>query len=140
MFTDSLFLTGAKIHKSGGKLRCIEVGGVSYTLEEEPLEVPAGIASCLDHANQTLQKCKDVESAITNLEKQSSNESFFPVTIRRRPQKDVGSNVSSPSSSLPRTCTSSPVSVSTVCQSSPSELPLQQHLHVSARYVLCDIV
>ncbi len=125
-------LSGAKIHRSGSKLRCIEAGGMSYTLEEESTSnIPVGIASYIEHTKTALQKCKDVEAAITNLEKQSLDESFFPVTIRRRPlQKDVGSP------SLPPTCTSSPVSVSKVCQSSPSELPLPQHLHVCELSVL----
>ncbi len=103
------------------------MGGVSYTLEEESTsQIPGGIASYIEHTKTALQKCRDVETVITNLEKQSSDDSFFPVTIRRRPlQKDVGSP------SVPRTCASSPVSVSTVCQTSPSELPLPQHLHVS---------
>ena len=121
-----LFFTGAKIHQSGGKLRCIEQGGVSYTLEEGVLDVPTGIASYLEHARLTLQKCKDVESAITNLEKQSSNESYFPVTIRRRPQKVSNSPLLLPEVSL----ISGAGSVSTVCQSSPSVLQQTQQLKV----------
>lgn len=121
---EACFYDGAKIHQSGDKLRCIEQGGVSYTLDKDTHEVPTGIASYLEHARLTLQKCKDVESAITNLEKQSSNESYFPVTIRRRPQKD-----SSGSLSMPEVSRISGVgSVSTVCQSSPSVLQQPQHI------------
>lgn len=32
---------------------------------------------------QCLQKCRDIEAAIINLEKQSLDTSYFPVTIRR---------------------------------------------------------
>lgn len=124
---------GAKIHKSGSKLRCIEEGGVSYTLEDPPLDVPPGIAPCLEHAKQTLQKCRDVESAITNLEKQSSNESFFPVTIRRRPQKDM----SDPVTPVSRVGANSPSTVSAVCQLSPSGVPLPSQ--VSQTSAVCNI-
>ena len=121
--------TGAKIHQSGSKIRCIEQGGVSYTLQDDNTEIPTGIATCLEHAKLSLQKCRDVESAITNLEKQSSDESYFPVTICRRPQKDK-SDFNSPTSKTRLTGEASrrlvnkdsPSTMSTVCQTSPSVL------------------
>lgn len=130
-----MFGAGAKIHQSNGRTRCIEQGGVNYTLEEGS-DIPEGIASCYAHATEALRKIRELESAITNLEKQSSDDTFFPITVKRRPPQTTSSSGMTPSSppSQQRRAktkkTVSPSSMSTVCQTSPSVIQLPENLQV----------
>ena len=116
--------SGAKIHQSGGKTRCIERGGVNYTLEESS-DIPEPIASYLQHAMEGLRKCKRIESAMTDLEKQSSNGVYFPAIVGQRPRREKR-----------RTSTASeseqcPSSMSSVYQqTSPSVLQLPDNIQV----------
>lgn len=132
-------LTGAKIHQSSGKTRCIEQGGVNYTLEDGS-DIPEAITPCYKHASDTLRKIKELESAITNLEKQSSDDTYFPITVKRRPpsqplqssSKQTGTTRQNPPKSR-RTNTGSaisPSSMSTVCQTSPSVIHLPDNIQV----------
>ena len=100
---------GAKIHQSNGKIHCIEEGGVNHTLEEGS-QIPETVTASYQHTQtvygmslrlyealsivtlnvcicvclvQCLQKCRDIEAAISSLEQQSSDGSYFPVTVRR---------------------------------------------------------
>ena len=116
-----LFISGAKIHQSGGKTRCIERGGVNYTLEESS-DIPEPIASYLQHAMEGLRKCKRIESAMTDLEKQSSNGVYFPVIVGQRPRRErrKSSTASERRSS----------STSTMYQTSPSVLQLPDNIQV----------
>ena len=133
-----LVALGAKIHQSGGKTRCIEQGGVNYTLDEGS-DIPEPIASCYDHAMEGLRKCREIESVITGLEKQSSSGTYFPVTVCRRPpsspqvQQECVNNRSARSDRRRRksgSASQSPPSMSTMCQTSPSVLQLSDNLQV----------
>lgn len=131
--------SGAKIHQSSGKTRCIEQGGVNYTLEDHS-KIPESIASCHEHAMEALKRCRDIESVMTGLEKQSSNGTYFPVTVCRRPpsspqpQQRHWTNKSSKSDRRKRrsgsTGDQSPSSISTMCQTSPSVLHLSENMQV----------
>lgn len=134
------FFAGAKIHQSGGKTRCIERGGVNYTLDETS-DIPEPIASCHEHAMEGLKKCRDIEAVITGLEKQSSNATYFPVTICRRPPPSPQSqrqwlHKSTKSERRKRKSIGdqSPSSMSTMCQTSPSVLQLSDNLQVRQIY------
>ena len=132
-----LFSPGAKIHKAGGKTRCIEQGGVNYTLEEDS-DIPEPIASCYEHAMEALKKCRDIELVMTGLEKQSSSGTCFPVTVCRRPpsspqtQQQHWISKSNQSDRRKRKSGSnqSPSSMSTMCQTSPSVLQLSDKIQV----------
>ena len=137
MDMDMLILyTGAKIHQSGGKTRCIEQGGVNYTLEESSV-IPEPIATCHEHAMEGLRKCREIESVITGLEKQSSNGTYFPVTVCRRPPPSPQAaqqwgHKSTKSDRRKRKSVGgqSPSSMSTMCQTSPSVLQLSDNMQV----------
>lgn len=117
------FISGAKIHQSGGKTRCIERGGVNYTLEESS-DIPEPIASYLQHAMEGLRKCKRIESAMTDLEKQSSNGVYFPAIVGQRPRRERKKSSTAASERRPS-------SVSTVYQqTSPSVLQLPDSIQV----------
>ncbi len=117
------FISEAKIHQSGGKTRCIERGGVNYTLEESS-DIPEPIASYLQHAMEGLRKCKRIESAMTDLEKQSSNGVYFPAIVGQRPRRERKKTSSATSERCPS-------SVSTVYQqTSPSVIQLPDSIQV----------
>lgn len=138
---------GAKIHQSGGKTRCIERGGVNYTLEDSS-DIPEPIASCHQHSMEGLRKCKDIESVITGLEKQSSNGTYFPVTVGRRPPASLHAQQHWPPKSDHRkrrksssSSNRSPSSMSTMCQTSPSVLQLSDNIQVGEHIQLeCVLV
>ena len=133
----AIFSSGAKIHKSGGKTRCIEQGGVNYTLEENS-NIPEPIASCYEHAMEALKRCRDIESVMIGLEKQSSNGTYFPVTVCRRPpsspqtqqQHWVSKSTKSDRRKRKSGSDQSPSSMSTMCQTSPSVLQLSDDIQV----------
>ena len=126
---------GAKLHQSNGKTRCIEQGGVNYTLEEGS-DVPETIAPCYKHASESLRKIRELKSAIINLEKQSSDDSYFPITVGRRPPSPLiphqqrGTNQSPKTRRTTAGSAVSPSSMSTVCQTSPSMIYLPENLQV----------
>lgn len=51
MCCDPSILPGAKLHQSSVRIRCIEQGGVNYTLEREA-EIPTNIAPCYQHMQE----------------------------------------------------------------------------------------
>lgn len=81
----TLLSPGAKVHQSTSGIRCIEPGGHYYTLEDVA-DVPEAMTSFLEHAKESLHKCKDIESAITGL---NSGEAYFPVSVGGRPQSST---------------------------------------------------
>jgi polo-like kinase 4 len=89
---EACFYSGAKIHVGGSKVRCIEDSGNSYTLEEGVSQVPDTIAPFYQHMLLCQEKCRSVEQAISDLEKQSPGDSFFPVTIGRYGEGNPSSN------------------------------------------------
>lgn len=64
---------------SGGRTKCVDDAGASYTLEEGST-VPDAVGPIYQHAQNCLEKCKEIEMAITGL---SSDGSYFPITVRR---------------------------------------------------------
>lgn len=120
---EACFYNGAKIHQSsGGKIHCIEEGGVNHTLEEGS-QIPETLAASYRHTQTCLQKCRDIEAAISSLEQQSSDGTYFPVTVRRRPAFAAHQKSSrSPQAVGRATAERSPASLSTMCQVSPSVL------------------
>ena len=107
---------------------------------EEGADIPEPISACYDHAMDGLRRCREIESVITGLEKQSSNGTYFPVTVCRRPpssphmQQDWVNSKSTKSDRRKRKSGSgrqSPSSMSTMCQTSPSVVQLSDNLQVN---------
>lgn len=80
----------------------MEQGGCKYSVQEES-ELPAAIAPLYKHAQESLRKCRDIETAMTNLETQASSDAtYFPVVAGKK--RRLGDHhSSSPSSTAPIT-------------------------------------
>lgn len=115
---------GARIHQSSSKTCFIEQNGPTYVLDEG-MDVPVAMVPLFDHAQEAFRKCKDVDLAMTNLEKQcSGGGTYFPVVTGKKPK----------SRRPPRTSKRRPVSASKESDESPGkELPsLSASLSASA--------
>ncbi len=61
------------------RIKCVDDSGTSYTLEEGAT-IPDAVGAFYEHTQKCLQKCREIEAAITGL---SSDGSYFPTTVRR---------------------------------------------------------
>ena len=94
--------------------------------------------SSFEHAQDSLRKCKDIELAMTNLEKQCSGDTCFPVAAGKRPPRSKPHffssdrprkrNSTSKTSNKETESLSGQSSVSNLQQTSPSLLPLPHQI------------
>lgn len=138
----TLLSTGAKVCQTVNSTRFIEQGGLTYSVDEGA-DVPEAMMPFSEHAQEGLRKCKDIELAITSLEKQGASGTYFPIVAGLDPRRKRRHHHHTPSSPSPspspssangsssrqrgvasKSCPkeSSSPSLSNFCQTSPSVL------------------
>ncbi len=66
----------------GSQIRCIEPGGLNYTLEETA-KVPEAMRNSVDHAHTYLQVVRRIEASLD----WDSEDMCFPIICKKRPKR-----------------------------------------------------